>query len=423
MKVLHLSHSDWQGGAARAAFRIHRGLKKFDVDSSLCVKENITKYPGIISPDSLLSRVWGRFVGELDRGILHFQSSRNVYPRHVAFFGMPLRKRIQRFDADLLQLHWICGGMLRLEALLNIEIPVVWRFPDIWAFAGTEHISLDTRRLTQGYLNSNRSLGDGGIDIDKWTYNRKRKIYNSIRSLTVVCPSRWMAEQVKRSPLFENRRIEVIPTGIDIDVFKPLDKRFCRRALNLSDDKYYLLYVSSGQITQGYKGFKILKESLEYLMKSGPHTKEIELIVAGCSNLPLDLRPNIKTHLLGRLFDEASLALVYNACDLFVAPYLLENLPNTLIEALACEVPSVGFQAGGIPELIEHNRTGLLVKEFSATALAKALRTLIDDPSLANKMKSAGRVKICEYFSEMIQACQYLALYNDILSEFTKECR
>lgn len=127
-----------------------------------------------------------------------------------------------------------------------------------------------------------------------------------------------------------------------------------------------------------------------------------------------DLGPQLVT--TGYLTGEKQLSWVYSAADVFVLPSLQDNLPNTALEALACGVPVVGFDVGGIPEIVREGETGLLVPAKDVAGLRAAITSVLENKDARVRMAEAGRRYAVENYGLEIQARRYLELYTELLA-------
>ena len=234
--------------------------------------------------------------------------------------------------------------------------------------------------------------------------------------LTIVTPSRWLAECAKRSSLLSDLRIEVIPNGLDTDTFKPMNKLTARNILNLPKNKKIILFGAVGPITNELKGYQYLKDAINKLVNMKVFNKDkVCLVIFGASYFKDIEKFPFEAKFLGRLHDDFSLALSYSAADVFIIPSLQDNFPNTVIESLSCGTPVVGFNIGGIPEMIEHRVNGYLSEYKNSKSLAEGIKWILEDENRALKLREATRKKAVEKYTLKIQAERYVDLYKALL--------
>jgi glycosyltransferase involved in cell wall biosynthesis len=410
IKVLHLSTSDIEGGAARAAYRLHQGLNSIDVKSQMLVRAKFSADSTVVQEGKILTKLGPRLSGLP----LNFHPKRDLAMFSSQWFLDAIAPKVAQLNPDILDLHWICNGYLQVETLAKFNKPLVWTCHDMWAFTGGCHYSQGCDRYTKSCGTCPHLKSDQNWDVSKWVWQRKYKAWKNL-DLTIVAPSKWMGKCAQSSSLFGQRRVEVIPYGIDLQKYKPINKKVARELLNLPQDKQLILF---GSMSMGdpRKGNHLLQSALKNLMNSDWQNK-LEVLTFG------EARPNdrdnfnFKSHYLGMLNDDLSLALVYSAADIFAAPSTEDNLPNTIMEALACGVPCIAFDIGGMPDMIDHQKNGYLAKGFDVNDLAKGINWILEDRDRHQQLSQQARKKAEIEFPLELQAKRYLTLFNEILNK------
>jgi glycosyltransferase involved in cell wall biosynthesis len=408
MKLLHLAYADGGGGAFKAAHRIHRGLRAMGIDSSMLVSKRVTNDPHVADAGSPGGRVWAQLATYLD--VLPLRLSRA--PRDdffsLGWVGTGAARKARKRAPDLVQLHWICAGFMRIEELAALRVPLVWRLADMWAFAGAAHYVGDDTRYIDGYTPRSRPSGERGPDLNRWVWERKRRALARVKDLTIVTPSRWLARCASQSVLLRDRRVEVIPTGQDTSVYRPIPRRVAREILRLPQEAKLVMAASMG-IGEKRKGVALLLQALESL-----RDRQYRLLLLG-DRPSTESRLPVEAHWLGRLNDDISLALAYSAADVFVAPSTEENLANTVIEAMACGIPCVAFDIGGMPDIIRPGINGYLATPFSIDELARGIVAVLESGSAYERISGEARNTVVTEFSEELQARRFASLYEDVL--------
>lgn len=415
MKVLMLNTSDSGGGAARAAYRLHSGLRSIGVDSGMLVQSKNGDDPNVIGPPTKFAQFFGMLRPHLDYLPL------KLYPRrHRSIFSpaiMPeqLFSRVSGLSPDILHLHWINEGFLRVENLKLFRQPLVWTLHDSWAFTGGCHVPLECNRYRRscGKCPQLGSLKE--YDLSRRVWSRKKKHWDGL-NLTVVTPSRWLADCAKSSSLFGNVRVEVIPNGLDLQRYRPFDRRTARNIFGLPQDKKLILFGGVGIASDHNKGFHLLVSALQELAAKG-WSEKAELIVFGAAVQDTVPDFGLITHYIGRLHDDISLAVLYAAADVFVMPSIQENLPNTVMESMACGTPCVAFDQGGLPDLIDHEKTGYLARPFEAEDLSAGLAWVLSGENTCRKMGERARAKVEADFALEKIAGRYADLYQELLEK------
>ncbi len=410
MNVAIVNQTDIIGGAARAAYRLHHALRGYGINSRMFVDRSISGDSTVSKPDGFIHKVEGFVRPQLDRLIVSSLMSTGNRSLHSAAV-IPSRwpKKLNTSDIDLVNLHWVAGGMMSLRDIAKIKKPVVWTLHDMWPFCGTEHYG-DGDRWVSGYARWNRPNGDSGFDIDRWAWNQKIKLWRN-SNFSIVCPSNWMAKNVKQSILFEKNLIKVIPNAIDTSIWRPIDMLTARGILQISCEKKLVLFGAIGAGADHRKGFDLLMKSIEIL---DSRNLNYELVVFGGLEPERPLPIKCRVHYVGALHDDISLSLLYSAVDVFVIPSRIDNLPNTGIEAQACGTPVVAFDVGGLSDIVQHGVTGYLALENDVVDLAQGIEWVINKSD--DKLRTESRVKAVDRWSPRVVAKQYYNLYSEVIN-------
>lgn len=416
MKILYLSTFDNKGGAAKGAYRLHRGFLSHNINSTMFVAKKFSDDPSVMC-QSYKKHLWWRTRLKISKNILKLQKSDNPISHSVNLIPSGNLSVINKFSADIVQLHWIGNDFISISEIAKISSPIVWRLADQWAFSGAEHYELLDRsvRYQEGYLSSNRSINHKGIDIDRLVWKNKMKFFHK-KPMTIITGSHWLANCVRESQILGNHRVEAIPSGIDISIFKPLDKEFARKALNLPRDKRLILFGAVSATKDPRKGFHHLMATLKLLAEQSK-SEDVELVIFGAKESEQVQIPHFKAHYFPHIYDELTLSLFYSASDVFVAPSSQDNLPFSVMEAMACGCPCVAFNIGGLPDLIDHNVNGFLAQPFSHEDLMNGIFTILDDESKILSWGRSARLKAESEYDVNIQVERYIKIYNEILSE------
>lgn len=414
MKLCLLSSSDGRGGAYAAAYCLHKGLLQVGADSTMLVGDKVREDSTVVEEKTKLAKVWRQIAPGLNKLPLQLYPNRDRAPYSLQWLPDAVSTRIAQLDPDVVNLHWICDGYLQVETIAQLNKPVVWTLHDMWAFTGGCHYNQTCDRYTGSCGACPQLHSSKKWDLSHWVWQRKAKAWKNL-NLTVVTPSLWLAKCAKSSSLFGNSRVEVIPYGLNTERYKPINRQVARSLLNLPQDEQLVLFGGTNATGDRRKGFHLLQPALQDLSKSG---WQLELVIFGSSQ-PSHL-PNLgfKSHYLGKLSDDISLALVYAAADIFVAPSTQDNLPNTVMEALACGTPCVTFNIGGMPDMIEHQRNGYLAQPFKAEDLAQGIAWILENKERHQRLCDRAREKVEQEFTQKLQAHRYLKLFGEIAETY-----
>jgi glycosyltransferase involved in cell wall biosynthesis len=332
----------------------------------------------------------------------------------LAWLPGNLADRVKHFGADIIHLNWTNSGFVSIESLKTFHTPIVWTLHDMWAFSGGCLYAGDCERYkaTCGQCPQLESRHDQ--DLSKWVWKRKEKAWRDLR-LTLVTPSRWLADCVRQSSLLNKFRVEVIPNGLDLQIYKPQDKVAARQRLGLPLGKKLILFGAMMATSDRRKGFHLLRDALE-ILKLGGWGGRCEAVVFGSSGGGGD-EYGLNTHFLGVLNDEQSIVDAYSAADVFVAPSVQENLANTVMEALACGTPCVAFAIGGMPDMIDSGRNGFLAVPNEPGDLAKGIISLIENGPLLQEASGRAREKVVNNFEISMIVQKYQALYEEVVNK------
>ena len=412
MKVLIVNASDIQGGAARAAYRLHRALLASGVESEMLVQSKVSDDYTVLGPESILKKGEGKIRPTLDLIPLRRYKNRTktlFSPNWVPFTG--IADRINKLKPDIVHLHWVAGGMMLIEDIAKIKAPIVWSLHDMWAFTGGCHYD-------EGCGGFKKSCGNCPVlgskeakDLSTKVFSKKQAVFAKIKSFNIIGLSRWLTEEAKSSQLLKDFPVTNLPNPIDINIFSPVEKYMARSLFNLPQDKKLVLFGAVGATSDPRKGFKELSTALSQI-----NDKNLELVVFGSSQPKTHQDFKYKVHYLGNLHDDISLRVLYGASDVMIVPSLQENLSNAIMESLACGLPVVGFNIGGNSDLIEHQVNGYLAQAFDPLELAKGIEWVVNSPNYGQLCQNA-RDKVLKEFDSRLVVKKYIELYKNILIE------
>lgn len=413
MKVVLLNSSDTEGGAARAAYRLHKGLQGIGVSSQMLVKNKSSGDSNVISSSNSITNKFDKVISTLSNLPLRFYPERNPGIFSTEWLPDSLPAQVAKIEPDIINLHWVCGGYLQVESVPKFNQPLVWTLHDMWPFTGGCHYSEDCDRYTQSCGSCPQLHSHKESDLSRWVWRRKAKAWKSL-NLCFVTPSQWLAKCARESFILKESRIEVIPNGLDTQKFKPINRHLAREILDLPQDKQLLLFGAMQGTGDRWKGFSLLQAAMQELTKSGLRD-QIELVVFGGSESSQQSDLGFKTHHLGRLNDDITLAIVYSAVDVMVVPSLYESFGQTASESLACGTPVVAFNATGLKDIVDPMENGYLAEPYKSEDLARGITWVLENKERHQKLRAKAREKAEKEFTLDLQARRYLSVYNDIL--------
>ncbi len=410
MRIVHVSASDLGGGAARAAYRVHRALVEAGVDSRFLVGQKYSADPTVTEIFPLRGSTLRRRVHEnLDQLPLRFYPRRPAEIFSLNWAPNGAARAIAALQPSVVHLHWVNQGLLPIRHLRHLGAPLVWNMCDEWPFTGGCHYTGECTRYQQGCGNCPALASSSAGDVSARTLAAKQRAWAGV-SLEVVAPSRWLAERSRASALFAQRTCTIIPTGVDTRIFRPIPAAQARSLLGLKPEGMIVMF---GAIQPGEqrKGFDLAEAALARLSASGGAT-DITLCTFGDWPHGAPERVGkIPLHHLGRLGDELSVALAFSAADVALIPSRADAGPQTTVEALACGTPVVGFPVGVTADLVRHRENGFLAAAFSSEQLADGLRWAAEvrgDPTV----RAAARRAAVESADLPSQVPLYLEIYR-----------
>ena len=417
-----MSTYDIQGGAAMAAYRLHRGLREIGEDCRMLVRHKA-------SADDTVLRVFPK--GKMEANDEDFFLSTVIQNHYIdtqrtdisntvftlPYPGYDVASSSVVQEADVINLHWVAGyqSPVTLQRLFQMGKPVVWTLHDQWAFTGGCHYAAGCTRYRKDCV-SCPQLSDDPFDLPASILQDNLAFFAPV-NLTIVTPSRWLAACVKESALFKTFRVEVIPYSLDTEFFSPSSKEEAKKSLGLPPDAVTLLF---GVIdaAEKRKGFQELLTAIRHGMeipefKTGVEEGRLKIFCFGHPDPALN-HAGLPVISLGYLDSLGKIKNAYCAADLFILPSLEDNLPNTILEALSCGTPVVAFATGGIPDLVTDGFNGRLVPIGDSHELSRAILSLVSRPEELKTLGGNGRTLMVKEYSLPVQARRYNDLYREL---------
>ena len=315
-------------------------------------------------------------------------------------------------ERTILHLHWL-GDFVDYETLLEsvpASVPIVWTLHDMYPFTGGCHYSNDCRRFDSACGQCPYLEKPAPHDSSYQILRRKKQLLAG-RKLHVVGNSNWTTAQARSSALFENAQsCQTIHYALDTSCFYPVEKSTAKKALGLAPDAVTVSFGADEACIER-KGARQLAKALAILKSGG---KDVTCLVFGNGawRVAEEVQPSFA---LEKTRNDSLLRLVYSASDAFILPSLQEAFGQTALEAMACGTPVIGSDVGGIPDMVRHQQTGLLVPPGDADAIAAAMSELLGDRAAVTRFGSNCRKAVEEHFTLQRQASEYLTLYQEAL--------
>jgi len=415
--VTHISTSGAGGGAPRATLRLHHGLQSIGIKSSVVARRNAGSEDIIrFRASSGLSRRLHRFAREMVIRASHLpyffslSNSKDLFTDDRSRFDQDFPQNVD--EPDIFNLHWVANFVDVRSFFLHTTSPIVWTMHDMNPFTGGCHYSFYCSKYTEMCGRCPQLGSTDDQDLSRSVWERKQDAFETaIREdrLYVVSPSRWLAREAERSALLRDVPTHVIPNSVDHSVFRPREDAEIRNLLNITGKHKIVLFVA--QSPSNYrKGFDLLIEALNDL----DDLKSVTLVSIGKGEPDISTAAN-HVH-AGFIEQDDMLSHLYSLADLFVIPSRQDNLPNTVLEAMACGTPVIGFDMGGIPDMVRPNETGWLAETGDVRSLREAIEQALAHDDQRRRMSTKCREVVEEEYTLEKQANQYLSLYRSILN-------
>jgi glycosyltransferase involved in cell wall biosynthesis len=417
--VLHLSTFDVRGGAARAAYALHRAMVDSGIDSTMRVGLKSVDDQTVIGPMVSNARRTVDGVKFLTANVLEHQlwklqrSSIKTW-RSPGLFGSLSARAINASAADVVNIHWATDGFLSIKEIGRITKPVVWSLYDMWPFSGTEHYGNDApdARWRTGYTKANTPTEDRGMDLDRISWERKMRLWSAPRQ--IVAASSAFAQAAHDSALMGTWPIHTIPHVIDCDAFAPMSMDEARLELGLPLLPPLILFIASGGIADQRKGWDLLEQALPRIKAAVP---DVEVVIVGPSRPDYQAPEGVPIHWAGSVHGDRALRLHYSAATVTAVPSREDNMPLTAMEAQACGRPVVAFRIGGLPDIIEHEGTGYLAVPFDTEQLVAGFSSILTDPALSAAYGQAARDRAVSSWSPTAVVTPYLEVYAEAIAK------
>ena len=403
MKILHINGTN-HGGAAIAVERIHESLINKGVESYIYLpfKKDLKN---IVSTKTIFGEIFNTLKPSIVRKINKILGNPLNESFSISIFPSNILKVIKEINPEIVNLHWIGNEIISLKNISQISCPIVWTFHDMWPFLGTEHYSNNSRYI-EGYIKQNRGLDEKGFDLNRWNWNRKLKYFK--KNFTVVSVSDWLLEKAKESYLLKGKEIEKINVPININEWKPLDKDYAKKIIDLDPSKKIILFGAIDGHRNHRKGFDLLMKSISRLNNKN----DIQLLTFGKL---LDNKFHFDDILIknyDHISDNLTLRLLYSAADVCLIPSRYESFGQVALESISCGTPCVSFKNTGTNEIIDHKINGYLAKYEDIGDFKDGIDFILNNNSINFYENCISKAKNFSY--EKISD-KYINLYKKIL--------
>lgn len=420
LRVLLVNTSDQTGGAAIAAMRLLKALRtQRDVEVKFLCRDRQSpdSQEEIVSLEPSFWQTW-KFVWE--RGEIFLANGlrkAGLFAIDTGRYGTDITNLPEFEEADVIHLHWVNQAMLSLRnirKILRSGKRVVWTMHDMWCFTGVCHYASSCENWRTRCLRCPQLHHPWRFDLSAFTFRAKQKTFRKApKPVTFVGCSKWLASLAAEAPLLKGHKVVNIPNPIDTDFYAPAENPAAVRAkLNLPSNKRILLFTAY-KVTDPIKGFNYLTEALMLLVEENPEMREklVLVLVGKRGEEARDAFP-IETRAMGYVTSRERMRELYQAADLLLMPTMMDNLPNTISESMACGTPCVAFNVGGVPQMVDTGVNGYLADYCNSLDFARGIVRILTSASYDALCRNA-RSKALVSYGEKIIAEKYMDIYKD----------
>jgi glycosyltransferase involved in cell wall biosynthesis len=413
--VLHVSTSDG-GGAGKSALRLHQALLAADYPTSMLVlnrhsdqQEGLFDYwsmavnTGLSQISAALQRRFREW--RVNTAAKRLGSKANHWPYSSLDSPYDLNQVLQAIQPQIVHLHWVNGFVDWQQLAKWNHLPIVWTLHDMNTITGGCHYSLSCYNYQGGCPNCPIYPNTKGPARH---FSQKRQAFQS-KKIHFVAPSQWLAACARTSRLTAGFSVSHIPYGIDAAQFRPTNQEWARSYWGIEPDRFVLLFVSHA-IDNPIKGFEDVLSVFHHLKAEHP---KVQLIVVGKGKIEPKNQDGIL--FLGSVQDDRLMPTIYAAADVLLFPTYADNLPNTILEAMACELPVIAYKTGGVPDMVKDGENGFMVNTGDVAALTQQISDFMNmKPDNRKQLGNHARATVLAQFNPPIQASRYISLYEEI---------
>jgi glycosyltransferase involved in cell wall biosynthesis len=418
MKVIHVTSEVGGGGAARAALNLHFGLLRHGVDSVMIVGEIYGDIPQGVVQIASMRDAEKEFTSESDLLVWSNRSNRSNTHFSLNLPGWdPLTCDLLQ-EADLINLHWVAGCLSAssISALASLGKPIVWTLHDMRPLTGGCHFPAGC----EGFEYDCRECPQLNDDLDGLASKNKELLARAIEKagIHIVTPSSWMLERAKKATSLGGRQVSFNPNGVDSEHFAPGDKLQARQQLGLDPEASYILLASHNN-RERRKGFEEALQILQEFKKRAviaPKVADASIRILLCGHETGVIQfPGYTVDRVGYV-DYETMPVLYQAADVLLFTSLEDNMPNIVMEGLACGLPVVGHDLGGVRDLIgRESGAECLFQIGDADQAVTLLHTLLLEKKKRAEMGRSAALRMKTHFSLNKQTEAYLELYRSLL--------
>ena len=408
MKVVHLTTVD-KSGAGRAAIRVTQALRQNGIDASLlCLHNQSGSQYGVKKYNVPKNNLWHRLLYRFHICLPDYKCREKLYSSYKVLDGVHWLHsdiRVERdtevATADIIHLHWVDQFVDLPSLLKQAKQPIVWTLHDMTAFSGLcNYYYYYCPKYKEQCGKCPAIDSDNEADLSRTLWREKRNLYRKyLHRLHIVTCSNWLATCARESSLLSKADISVIPNCVDTEIYYPM--------LHQVEYSVLRLMLGAADAKDPNKGYERL---VRIITKFALQTEyRVEVLIVGNNSNDIVLPDNINVVSYGFVDSDMELAKIYNKSDVLLYGSYRDNLPNMIMESMACGVPVVAFPIGGIPDLVEHKETGYLAE--SEDDYIEGIKFCVKNREILGRN---SRNKVLREYTPAIVAEKYKKLYLQV---------
>ncbi|MDF2456375.1 MAG: glycosyl transferase group 1 [Cytophagaceae bacterium] len=413
MKIAIINISDRSGGSGIAAYRTAEALEKYHGHELFFLVRTKT-----LDQANIYQTTGNGFKAKLERLFNIGMNLLGLQYVWLPFSPWFILNKLEEIKPDVVWINNTVGGYFMTSHIRTIakKYKVVWTLHDMWAFTanGAHTFGDESWKHLKAAKGERKIYPTIGLPIGNWLIRRKQRLFKDV-DFTVVVPSTWMYNMAVQSPVLQGKRIELIPHGIDLDKFKPLDKEAMKEKYGIPRDAKTIAFIAQKLKGNFFKGGSDLYDILKHLNEQT--TFPIHLLLMGEDSMPeLNAFQNLIVHPMGYVKEEEKMVEILNATDVFVYPTRADNFPLVLLETITCGVPAISYNVGGCSDIINANTSGYLIDYSKAEIAAKYTLSCLNNNAEKKVLSLKARIYSVEQFSDkkIAQKYSFLFLGNNI---------
>ncbi|MCR5304259.1 MAG: glycosyltransferase [Lachnospiraceae bacterium] len=407
MKFVHIT----EASATSAPVRVSDAISGAGVESHVLIRnpgKGVWSSAKVVKRPGLAERKLDVIRQKMQRKLMSAYPEKDDVQFSLGISGTDITSDPLVKEADIVNLHWTCMGYLSIKSiskLLSANKDLVWTMHDCWPLSGGCHYGCDRFEDSCGKCPVLHSSDEN--DVSFRVLKKKLKFWKG-RGIVTVSPSRWLRDRADRSAVFGDGRNEYIPNPVDAEVFGMKDGE------NRKNRPFRLLF-GAAFASSPYKGFEYLEKMLLMIRDREPEIAgNIQVVVFGVGDIRSSVIEGFNHEYTGYVNGEAEMAKLYRSADLMVVPSLEDNFPGTVLEAMSCGTPVLGFETGGIPDMVDSMENGYVAPKGDAEGLFEGFKWVYSHNE-GNRLGIAAGKKVRNNYTPDIIGRKYRELYEDIL--------